>query len=114
MDKAKELVEPRNVSMYAVHWATVEAYAKDQGYGSVSAGLRRIVDEWLELKQAAQARETDFYELEGRFSELFAAASNALQADEDDGYDVRAQLEATLGRVRRRRITPHLVKASEL
>jgi len=40
-------VEPRNVSMYPVHWATVDAYAKDAGYGSTSAALRRIVDEWL-------------------------------------------------------------------
>ena len=106
--------EKRSVSMDSLYWSTVESFAKDQGFPSVSSALRRIIDEWRELKQAAQARETDFYELEGRFSELWAAASNAIQADEDDGYDVRGQLEGTLARVRRRRMTPHLVKASEL
>lgn len=105
--------EKRSVSMDSLHWVTVEAYAKDQGFPSVSSALRRIIDEWVELKQAVQGRETDYYELEGRFSELWAAASNALQED-GDGYDVRGQLEATLTRVRRRRMTPHLVKASEL
>jgi len=45
-------VEPRNVTMYPVHWATVDAYAKDGGYPSTSAALRRIVDEWVHLKQA--------------------------------------------------------------
>ena len=43
-------VQPRNVSMYGKQWATVQAYAKDQGYSSTSAALRRIVDEWVELK----------------------------------------------------------------
>lgn len=106
MDKSKELVEPRNVSMYAVHWATVQAYSKDQGYGSTSAGLRRIVDEWVELKKAAVTREALYYELEGRFAELFVAATNALEAD-GDGYDVRGRLEATLQRVAPRRAIPH-------
>jgi hypothetical protein len=45
-----ELVEPRNVTMYPIHWATVEAHAKDMGYPSVSAALRRIIDEWLQFK----------------------------------------------------------------
>ena len=46
-------VEPRNVTMYPVQWATVDSFAKDTGYPSTSAALRRIVDEWVQLKQAA-------------------------------------------------------------
>ena len=49
-DREKDLVEPRNVTMYPGHWATVDAYAKDMGYGSTSAALRRIVDEWKHFK----------------------------------------------------------------
>jgi hypothetical protein len=50
MNDRVEKVEPRNVSMYPLDWATVEAYAKDMGYPSTSAALRRIVDEWKRLK----------------------------------------------------------------
>jgi len=46
-DDSRPMAEPRSVSMYPQHWATVDAYAKDAGYGSTSAALRRIVDEWL-------------------------------------------------------------------
>lgn len=49
-DQEKDIVEPRSVTMYSQHWATVDAYAKDMGYGSTSAALRRIVDEWKLLK----------------------------------------------------------------
>ena len=48
----KDLVEPRNVTMYPQHWETVDAYAQDMGYGSTSAALRRIVDEWKQFKLA--------------------------------------------------------------
>ena len=41
--------------MYPQQWATVRAHAKDAGYGSVSAALRRIVDEWLTFRQAVRA-----------------------------------------------------------
>lgn len=51
MNTDGQRVEPRNVSMYPIHWATVDAYAKDAGYPSTSAALRRIVDEWVVLKQ---------------------------------------------------------------
>ena len=51
-DPDKDLVEPRNVTMYPVQWATVDAYAKDRGYPSTSAALRRIVDEWKQFKAA--------------------------------------------------------------
>ena len=50
-------VEPRNVTMYPQHWATVDAYAKDMGYGSTSSALRRIVDEWKHLKSKQLAFE---------------------------------------------------------
>ena len=49
-DPERNLVEPRNVTMYPQHWATVDAYAKDMGYGSTSAALRRIIDEWKQFK----------------------------------------------------------------
>lgn len=32
--------------------ATIYQYAKDQGYPSASAALRRIIDEWVALKEA--------------------------------------------------------------
>jgi len=50
-DNGRDMVEGRNVTMYPVHWATVEALAKDGGYPSLSAALRRIIDEWLEAKR---------------------------------------------------------------
>lgn len=53
-----ELVEPRNVTMYPIHWATVDAYAKDMGYPSTSAALRRIVDEWIQLRHGQIALPT--------------------------------------------------------
>ena len=46
----RELVETQNVSMYPSHWATVRQFAKDQGYGNTSAALRRIIDEWRQMK----------------------------------------------------------------
>lgn len=53
MADKKQLVKIRTVSMYPIHWATVDAYAKDTGYPSTSAALRRIIDEWIQLKKAA-------------------------------------------------------------
>lgn len=54
-EESRLMVEARSVSMYPVHWATVDAYAKDAGYGSTSAALRRIIDEWIQLRQAQAA-----------------------------------------------------------
>jgi hypothetical protein len=45
-DKSRERVQVRAVSMYPMHWAIVDSFARDQGYGSLSAALRRIIDEW--------------------------------------------------------------------
>ena len=55
-NQTKELAEARTVTMYPDQWAAVDAYAKDMGYGSTSAGLRRIVVEWLQaqLERTAQ------------------------------------------------------------
>lgn len=39
-------VQAGTVTLYPVHWAIVNAYAKDMGYPSTSAALRRIIDEW--------------------------------------------------------------------
>lgn len=47
----RETVEIKAVSMYPVHWATVDAFAKDAGYPSRSAALRRIIDEWLHIQK---------------------------------------------------------------
>jgi len=44
-------METAAFSLTGEHVATVRAYAKDGGYPSVSAGLRRIIDEWAEAKQ---------------------------------------------------------------
>ena len=46
----RELVEIRSVSLYPKHWDTVDAYSREMGYGSTSAALRRIIDEWAQFK----------------------------------------------------------------
>lgn len=48
-------VEARNVTMYPLQWTMVDAYAKDMGYGSTSAALRRIVEEWKMMKSSQLA-----------------------------------------------------------
>jgi hypothetical protein len=48
----QETVEPRTVTMYPSHWEQVDAYSLVMGYGSTSAALRRIVDEWRQFKGA--------------------------------------------------------------
>ena len=64
-DNNRELVEPRNITMYPTHWATVDAYAKDMGYPSTSAALRRIIDEWLDLRTRQLVDATTPYTAEG-------------------------------------------------
>ena len=98
MPEDRQLVEPRNVTLYPTHWATVDAYAKDGGYGSTSAGLRRIIDEWLQYKKDAAANTGRAQILEDRYLELWAAASNALSAANEDGYDARQRLQAAVTR----------------
>ena len=51
-DSRRDLVQVKAVSMYPTHWAIVHQFAQDQGYGSTSAALRRIVDEWDRAKSA--------------------------------------------------------------
>jgi hypothetical protein len=51
-DSHRDLVQAKAVSMYPTHWAIVHQFAQDQGYGSTSAALRRIVDEWDQIKSA--------------------------------------------------------------
>lgn len=53
-----EKVEIRTVSMYPGDWATVESFADTMGYPSTSSALRRIIDEWLELKNRHPLQET--------------------------------------------------------
>ena len=66
-----DLVQPRTVSMYGTHWPTVESYAQDRGYGSTSAALRRIIDEWTQLKRQARLVDTpEPYEVERRMTAL--------------------------------------------
>jgi hypothetical protein len=38
--------------MYPTQWTIVQQFSQDQGYGSTSAALRRIVDEWKQMKSA--------------------------------------------------------------
>jgi hypothetical protein len=45
----EETVEPRNVTMYGLDWATVDALAKDLGL-TTSSALRVIVREWRMFK----------------------------------------------------------------
>jgi len=48
----RDRVQAKAVSMYPTQWAIVQQFAQDQGYGSTSAALRRIVDEWARSRAA--------------------------------------------------------------
>lgn len=52
-----QLTEARNITMYPLDWATATQVAKDNGLGSVSAGLRFIVRDWLRLKRQSSDKE---------------------------------------------------------
>lgn len=52
-------VTANTVTLYPKHWATIDAYAKDMGYPSTSASLRRIIDEWVTLKSKQLSLLTD-------------------------------------------------------
>ena len=45
-----DLAEQRSVTLYPRHWATIDSYAKDEGF-SRSLALRKIIEEWLQLKR---------------------------------------------------------------
>jgi hypothetical protein len=47
----RDLVVPGNITMYPRHWDIVRHFEVEMGYPSTSAALRRIIDEWLELKR---------------------------------------------------------------
>jgi len=49
-DRRRDRVQAKAVSMYPTQWAIVQQFAQDQGYGSTSAALRRIVDEWEQAR----------------------------------------------------------------
>ena len=51
MKKEKDLVEPRNITLYPINWSIIESFAKDMGYPSTSSAIRRIIDEWVQMKQ---------------------------------------------------------------
>ena len=51
-ESRRELVQVRAVSMYPTQWTIVHRFSHDQGYGSTSAALRRIVDEWEQMRLA--------------------------------------------------------------
>ena len=50
MKREKDLVEPRNITLYPIHWSIIESFAKDLGYPSTSSAIRRIIDEWVQMK----------------------------------------------------------------
>ena len=100
-------VESRSVSMYPSHWATVDAYAKDAGYGSTSAALRRIVEEWVQLKRDGLASDGRYRILEERLIELWTAANAALDP-EGDPDAIRLRLSAAVVRTLRH-IQPKLM-----
>lgn len=52
MTDEREPVERKSVTMRPSNWATVEGYANQMGDDSISKALRRIVEEWAQLKQA--------------------------------------------------------------
>lgn len=49
MTEERERVEPRTISMLPKQWAIVEAAADTAGLLSISAGVRRIIDEWATM-----------------------------------------------------------------
>jgi len=50
MSQVKETAEVRSFMLYPSQQAVILQLAKDQGYSSQSSALRRIIDEWVELK----------------------------------------------------------------
>ena len=54
MERKREKLEPRSITLYPLDWATATQVAKDFGLGSVSAGLRFIVRDWIRLKAATR------------------------------------------------------------
>jgi len=56
MAEQKELTVPRNVTLYPRHLDAAFAVSEEHDYNSISAGLRRIVNEWLAMKER-QAQE---------------------------------------------------------
>jgi len=57
-------VEAGNITLYPIHWATVDAFAKDMSYSSRSAALRRIIDEWLQMKRGMVSEPRPTYKTE--------------------------------------------------
>jgi hypothetical protein len=49
-ERQRERVQVKAVSMYPTQWTIVHHFSQEQGYGSTSAALRRIVDEWQQMK----------------------------------------------------------------
>ena len=47
----KQLVEPRNISMYPEHWAVLHQICKEISLASVSAANRYVITDWQRLKQ---------------------------------------------------------------
>lgn len=52
MGRKRLNVQQKTITVHPNQWATVEAFAKDQGYSTASAALRRIIDEWIQFKTA--------------------------------------------------------------
>jgi len=52
MSSGNSMVVVKGISLYPQHWAVIASYAKDMGYPSLASALRRILDEWVELKTA--------------------------------------------------------------
>ncbi len=50
MAEQRELTVARNVTLYPRHWDAAFRVSKEHDYDSLSAGLRRIVNEWLVIK----------------------------------------------------------------
>ena len=55
MPREREIhMEARHVTLHPLNWITVDSFAKEMGYPSTSAALRRVIDEWFTMKQQEQ------------------------------------------------------------
>ena len=51
MAERREITVPRNVTLYPRQLDAAFAVSEEHDYNSISAGIRRIINEWLAMKQ---------------------------------------------------------------
>ena len=96
---SRQHAQPRNVTMYPRQWEAVESCAQERGFGSNSAALRAIVEEWGDLRASVATTRARCTILEDRYLELLTASHALLTLDPETDHDgPRANLAAAVQR----------------